>query len=304
MPDHFLDIDYKKTKDRIIEFIRQNAIESDKQGAIVGLSGGLDSALVLKLCIMALGSKNVCAVILPERDSAPINIKDAVKFAKEHDVRIIKKKITAIVSFIGAYRAYPPTFFIKKETIKRYIHEKRKKLSRFLQKDLYIANLEGTANEELSKAIAFIRIKQRTRSTILYYYSELNNYMHVGCINKSEYLSGFFVKYGDSIADIMPIISLYKSQIFEMSQFLAIPDYILNKRPSPDLIPTLDDEDLLNISYHSLDLILWGIEKGMSFDEMTSSFHVNEQEIERVFEIINKSEKMRAGPSFLNIRNF
>lgn len=304
MSDDFLNIDRKKTKDRIIEFIRQNVIESDRQGALVGVSGGLDSALVLKLCILALGSKNVCAVILPERDSDPVNIKDAIRFAKGQDVRVIKKKITPIIAFIGAYRSYPPTFLIKKQAIKRYIHKKREELSQLLEKDLYIANLEGAANKELNRAISFARIKNRTRAAILYYYAELNNYLYVGCTNKSEHLSGFFVKYGDGIADIMPLVSLYKTQVYALGHFLGIPDHILNKKPSPDLIPTLVDEDLLGISYKKLDLILYGIEKGMSFDEMISSFQVTELGIEKVFEIINKSEKMRAGPAFLNIRNF
>src|SRR4030043_2255126 len=262
--NNLLEFDLEISKKNIIGFIRKYIKDLNKQGAVVGLSGGIDSALVLKLCVEALGYKNVIAVMLPERDSSLKNINDAKKFAKELGVRIIYKKLTRILSLIGVYNLYPPTFFFKKSFIEKYIRQKRKNLSLRLQKDIFLANLEGNSDKELSKALAFYRIKHRLRSTILFYYSELNNYLLVGCANKTEWFTGFFVKYGDSIADIMPIISLYKTKVFEMAEYMGVPDYILKKAPSPDLIPGLDDEELLGITYSKLDMVLEGFEKGFS----------------------------------------
>ena len=294
--NNLLEFDLEITKKNIIDFIRKYVKDLNKQGAVVGLSGGVDSALVLKLCVEALGYKNVIAVMLPERDSSGQNTIDAKKFAKELGVRTIYKKITNILSLIGVYRLYPPTFLIKRSLIEKYVYQKRKDLSLRLQKDIFLANLEGSSDKELSKAIAFYRIKHRLRSTVLFYCSELNNYLLVGCANKSEWLTGFFVKYGDSIADIMPIISLYKTQVFRLSEYLKLPDYILKKAPSPDLIPGLVDEEALGISYKKLDLILSCFEKGYPADKIIQLSGATDEEIKKVSVYMKKSDYLRKWP--------
>ena len=294
--NNLLEFDLEITKKNINDFIRKYGKDLNKQGAVVGLSGGVDSALVLKLCVEALGYKNVIAVMLPERDSSGQNTIDAKKFASELGVRIIYKKITNILSLIGVYRLYPPTFLIKRSLIEKYVYQKRKDLSLRLQKDIFLANLEGSSDKELSKAIAFYRIKHRLRSTVLFYYSELNNYLLVGCANKSEWLTGFFVKYGDSIADIMPIISLYKTQVFRLSEYLKLPDYILKKAPSPDLIPGLVDEEALGISYKKLDLILFCFEKGYPADKIIQLSGATDEEIKKVSVYMKKSDYLRKWP--------
>ena len=123
---NLLELDLEESRKNIIDFIRKYVKDFNKQGAVVGLSGGVDSALVLKLCVEALGSNNVIAVMLPERDSSVRNSIDAKKFAIDLGVRIIYKKITNLLSLIGVYRLYPPTFFIKKSLIEKFVHQKRK----------------------------------------------------------------------------------------------------------------------------------------------------------------------------------
>jgi NAD+ synthase len=297
--NNLLEFDLEITKKNIIYFIRKYVLDLNKQGALVGLSGGVDSVLVLKLCVEALGARNVIAVILPERDSSSQNTIDAKKFASLLGVKIIYKKLTNILSAIGIYRLYPPTFLIKKSFIEKYVNKKRKDLSLRLQKDTFLLNLEGSSDKELSKGIAFYRVKHRLRSTILFYYSELNNYLLVGCANKSEWLTGFFVKYGDSIADIMPIISLYKTQIFGLSKYLKLPDYILEKAPSPDLIPGLVDEEALGISYEKLDLILACSEKGYPTEKVMQLSGATEEEIKRISLYMKKSDYLRKWPIIL-----
>ncbi len=294
-----LKLDFEESIKKLIDFIRKYVTDLKKQGAVVGLSGGIDSALVLKLCVEALGPDNVIAVMLPERDSNPRHILDAKKFANELGVKIIYKKITNLLSVLGIYRLYPPTFFFKRSFIEKYADKKRKDLSLRLRKDIFITNLEGSNDTEVSKGIAFYRIKHRLRSTILFYYSELHNYLLVGCANKSEWLTGFFVKYGDSIADIMPIISLYKTQIFGLAKYLSLPDYLLEKAPSPDLIPGLNDEEALGMSYKKLDLILACIEKGYPVDRIIQLSGVREEEIKRISIYIEKSDYLREPPIFL-----
>jgi len=294
--EDILEIDTEITLEKIVEFIRRHTIELCRDGAVVGLSGGIDSCLVLKLCVQALGKDRVIAVILPERDSRSANIRDAVEFAKELGVKYIYKRLTIILSLIGIYKLYPPTFLIKRSVIERFISRKRKEISDIVGKDIFIANLEGSSNKELCKGRAFYKVKHRLRSAILFYYSELNNYLLAGCSNKSEWLTGFFVKYGDSIADIMPIMSLYKTQVFGLAKFINIPDHILKKAPSPDLIPGIVDEEVLGLTYRKLDLILSCMEHGYANDKIIKIYNYSEGDINRVREIVKKSEYLRKWP--------
>lgn len=291
-----LKIDFSKTHNEIISFIRRYVIELKKDGIVIGLSGGIDSCLILKLCVETVGKNNVLAVILPERDSNLIHMRDAIEFARSMGVNFIYKKITLLLWILGVYNLYPPAFLFRKSFQSRFVKRKREKISKRIRKDIYMANLEGYPDKELSRGLAFYRIKNRLRSSILFYYSELYNYLFVGTANKTEWLTGFFVKYGDGIADIMPIINLYKTQVFNLAKYLNINDYLIEKSPSPDLIPGIIDEDMLWISYSKLDLILFGIENNYSFERISKISSSNQSEIDRVRNMLEKSEYLRMWP--------
>jgi NAD+ synthase len=94
----------------------------------------------------------------------------------------------------------------------------------------------------------------------------------------------------------MPITSFYKTQIFNLARYLNLPSYIIEKSPSPDLIPGIIDEDMLGISYEKLDLILFGIENNYSLDKIMSILNAEEADVLRVKEIIKKSEYLRKWP--------
>ncbi|MCK5566641.1 MAG: NAD(+) synthase [Actinomycetia bacterium] len=288
--------DKNKVINNIIDFIRRYAIDLKKDGALIGLSGGLDSCVALKLCVEALGRDNVMAVILPERDSDPSHMKDAREFAESLSVKYIVKKISPVLWWLGVYSLYPPAFLFPRRVQERFVLKQREKLSNVIGKDLYAANLEGTKNREFNKGLAFYRIKHRIRSSVLFYYSELYNLLLVGTSNKSEWLTGFFVKYGDGIADIMPLISLFKTQVIDLALDLNIDRHIIQKSPSPDLIPGITDRDMLKLSYEKLDLILAGIEQNITEDAIKRVSGASAKEIERVRFLINKSENLRTWP--------
>ena len=221
---------------------------------------------------------------------------DAIQFSKKLGVRYIYRKITPILWLIGIYNLYPPSFLFKRSTVEEFVKKRRNKISERLKKDTYMVNLEGDSDPELCKGLAYYRIKHRLRSVILFYYSELKNYLYVGCSNKSEWLTGYFVKYGDSIADIMPIVSLYKTQVFSLAKYLNLPSHILEKSPSPDLIPGIIDEDMIGIPYAKLDLILFGIENNYALDKIIKISKATKYDIQRVQKIISKSEYLRTWP--------
>lgn len=294
--DNLLALDNIRIKDKIIKFIRRYVIKLKKDGTLVGLSGGLDSCIVLRLCVDAVGSENVRAVILPERDSDPVNLRDAKKFALSLSVPYTVKKISPLLWWLGVYRLYPPSFLFPRTIQARFVKKQRRKISDELGEDIFIANLEGGRHRELNKGMAFYRIKHRIRSSILFYYAELNNLLMVGTSNKSEWLTGFFVKYGDNIADIMPLSSLYKTQVKSLAGFIGIDSHIIEKPPSPDLIPGIVDEEMLKMPYYRLDHILYGIEHNYDDNNIARISDASIEEIDRVRMIINKSEYLRSWP--------
>ena len=130
---------------------------------------------------------------------------------------------------------------------------------------------------------------------------ELYNYLYVGTANKSEWLTGFFVKYGDSIADIQPLLNLYKTQIFKIAKDFNLPEHLISKMPSPDLIPGLNDKDFINLSYKELDLILACLENNYTYYKIAELAETSIKAVERVVKIMNKSEWQRLQPISLKI---
>jgi len=129
---------------------------------------------------------------------------------------------------------------------------------------------------------------------LLYYYGELENRLVVGAANKSEYQVGYFVKHGcDDATDIMPLLNLYKTQVRELGRYLNIPSRIIEKPPSPDILPGIIDEEAIGISYEKLDLILLAFEKGWEIVEIAQDLEVEEKKVDYVKNLIQKSEHMR-----------
>jgi len=129
-----------------------------------------------------------------------------------------------------------------------------------------------------------------------YYYGELNNYLVVGNCNRTEKLTGYFVKYGDSGSDIDPIDPLFKTQIRQLAKFLGLPQRIINKAPSPDLMPVMTDEYALHMTYEKIDQILYGLMHGMEEEEIVKEVPTNRKEINYIKELNYWSRHMRNLP--------
>ena len=129
---------------------------------------------------------------------------------------------------------------------------------------------------------------------LLYLYAEVGNRLVVGAANKSEYQIGFFVKHGcDDAADIMPLLNLYKTQVRELARFLNVPSRIIEKPPSPDIIPGIIDEEATGIPYEKLDLILLALERGWENPTIAETLKVEEEKVRYVNSLVGKSEHMR-----------
>jgi len=186
--------------------------------AVIGLSGGIDSSVAASLAVKALGNKNVTAVLMPETGmTSKENMKDAEDLAKKLK---IKYHLTEINDFLNSIEIINRNFKIKKDIF------------------------------------AIANAKARTRMMILYYFANMGNALVIGTSDKSEIALGYTTKYGDNAADILVIGDLWKTEVIELGKFLNVPNKILIKKPSAELIPGQTAEKELGDGYEILDKIL------------------------------------------------
>ena len=293
----------QQTIDDICDFIYKEISEGFKKpGAVIGLSGGIDSAVTANLCKNALGEEKVLGIILPEKESDFESEIHARKFAENLNIRTETVDITQILETFGVYE--------KKENI---IKEKFPNFNSNCKYRMVVpSNIENVGipfleildeNNVLHKLkvsssdfltiTAATSIKHRVRMTMLYFFAEKNNYAVIGTTNKSEYLQGYFVKYGDGGSDIEPIVNLYKSQVYQLGKILKVPKEIISKDASPDVwsFSTSDKEFFYSIPYDLVDLILYAREKQLSNKEIQENSNLSVEEIEKLVHLQNQKER-------------
>jgi NAD+ synthase len=297
-----MEIDVALVSDQIEKFIRENLLEFQRDGVILGMSGGVDSSLVATLAVRALGSEKVLALLLPERDSSPSSKDDALLEINRLGIEYREIDLTPFLKKFGIYRLVPLKilgFRSFKESVVRKQHDNQKEE---IGEMPFKAGLLGTKNLGKSKGLidagnAYTRVKHRMRLVTLYYIADLENRMVLGTTNKSESLTGFVVKWGDNVADIEPILPLYKTQVWQLAKYLGVSQKIIDKAPSPDLIPGIVDEIALGIEYKKLDQILYYIEKGWDNVQVISECEAKEEQINHVRELLSRSQHLRKFPT-------
>jgi len=292
-------IEPEKLSHSLEEFIRGYTKRLEREGIILGLSGGIDSAVATALCKRAIGAEKILALIMPDKDSKKEHINDALNFAKELNIKTKLIDITHFLKKFGIYKLFPLSRLplpqkSKEALVKKSYNFYERKTGETPFSDSILSFKDKKFGVYLKKGNAYYRIKHRLRMVLLYLYAELENRLVVGAANKTEYKIGFFVKYGcDDAADIMPLLNLYKTQVRELARYLNIPLRIIKKTPSPDILPGITDEQAIGIPYEKLDLILLALEKKWESSEIANSLEIEESKIVYVKELIQKSEHMR-----------
>jgi len=241
--------DYASITETIEKFLSDQIEKNHAKGVILGLSGGIDSAVLAYICKRKLKDKTL-AIIMPDTSITPLETEDALKIIS---LTGIEYKLIDIKPIVNEYAMY----------------------------------LEPN---EKSKG----NLRARVRTNILYYYANAKNYLVLGSSDKSEYLIGYFTKFGDGASDLTPIISLYKLQVREIAKYLGVPEKIISKKSSPHLWKEHDAEEELGVSYEEIDSILYCLcDKKLSVDETIKITQIQKSIVDKVNKLNITSEHKR-----------
>ena len=299
-------LDADQEIDRITAFLVETVHHSlRRQGAVVGISGGIDSAVTLALCARAFGPERVLGIQLPEKESSPENIPLASRLADHFHVQAITEDISPALEGLGCYRR-------RNEAIQQVFLDYRAgwKVKIVLPGDLLehgtlnifkLVIVDPAGNEfikrlplnEYYQIVASSNFKQRTRTLFEYYHAELRNYAVMGTPNKNEHELGFFVKYGDGGYDVAPIRHLFKSQVYQLAEALDIPTEICQRPPTTDTYPGggTQEEFFYRIPFAILDCIWHGFEQEVDHVEIAAALDLTTEQVERVIADIQRKQQ-------------
>jgi NAD+ synthase len=305
LPKDALAIDPERVTEEIVERLR-TAIGKDlrRKGAVVGLSGGIDSTVTCALCARALGPERVLAVLMPEADSDAGTLELSRGAAVSLEVEGIVEDITPVLEALRCYER-------RDEAVRGVVPEfsggwKMKiVLPSVTGSDvLRIFTLVAESPEgEMKKArlpakeyleiVATTNFKQRTRKMIEYYHADRLNYAVAGTPNRLEYDQGFFVKNGDGAADVKPIAHLYKTQVYALAEYLGVPEEIRKRPPTTDTysLPQSQEEFYFALPYREMDLCLYGHNHGLAPEAVAESVGLSAEDVMRVYRDIEQKRR-------------
>jgi NAD+ synthase len=288
----------EKVTEQITAKLRNDVEQKLKRyGGVVGISGGIDSSVTLALASRALGSDKVTGIMLPEKDSNPESRRLAAILAQKLGVKTIIEDITDALNGFNCYRR-------RDEAVKRVFQEfnpDRHKMKIGIKTDpgsqlppvFSVTIIDEKGKEKVNKLsvkeylqiVAASNFKQRTRMSMLYYHAERMHYAVIGTPNKHEVVQGFFVKYGDGGADIMPIAHLYKSQVYQIAEYLEIPQDIIDRTPTTDTYTAeqTQEEFFYQFPFPILDLLWYGYENNISSAIVGRVLNRPADEIQQIF---------------------
>jgi len=300
-----LKLDAAAETERIVCAIRETVRKTlRRQGAVLGLSGGIDSSVVVALCVRALGPDRVFGLFLPERDSADDSLALGQLVADHFGVEASEEDIAPLLEGAGCYRR-------RDEAIHGVIPEydetyKSKIVLPNLLKEggyrLFSVVVQAPDGRQVrarlplrayQTIVAATNFKQRCRKMMEYYHADRLNYAVAGTPNRLEYDQGFFVKNGDGAADLKPIAHLYKSQVYQLAEYLNVPDIIRMRPPTTDTysLEQSQEEFFFAVPYQILDLCLYAKNHGVSPEDVAETTGLTEDQVILVFGDIDSKRK-------------
>jgi NAD+ synthase len=254
---------------KIVKWIHGYVVDADAKGVVIGLSGGVDSAVVAALAVKALGKDKVHGMVLPCTSKKEDGI-DAHRVVKQLGITLevvdLQYALFQLVTSI-------------------YGTESLTKL-----------HFDGTLGDEATD-LAIANMRARLRMVALYARSNKNNWLVIGTTNKSEAMIGYFTKYGDGGVDFEPIGEYYKTEVIKMAEELGLPEDICHRVPSPGLQEGVTDESEIGIPYSELDKML-GLINGyfqgiLSYGEMMAEGGL---EVRRILTKVERADHKKKMP--------
>ncbi len=299
--------DIPSTVKALENFMREQTFDKyKKRGIVIGISGGIDSAVAASLACNAIGKENVLGLILPEKESNTKSQELAKKLCEKLEIKYIVDDITPILTSASVYK-------IREEIAQKLFSDFNNSCKyrlifteNFDNDGLSIPYLEIQDSQNVIHKIkislndyltmtAATNIKHRTRMSKLYYHAEKNNFLVCGTTNKAEFQQGYFVKYGDGGVDMEPLANLFKTQVYQLGEFLNIPNEILQRNASPDTwsFDISDEEFFFSLKYDIIDLMLYAKENSIPVNEICSTLNLNEDKVKRIL----KSQERKSNSS-------
>ncbi|HHJ06034.1 MAG TPA: NAD(+) synthase [Anaerolineae bacterium] len=306
---HILDIDPAAETERLVGLLRKTVRqELRRYGAVVGVSGGVDSSTVLALCARAFGPKRVTAVMMPEKDSDTESERLARNLAAKFQVEeLLLENITPALEGFGCYprrdeaiaRIFPeykPEAGYKAKIVLPANVLQDKTLNVF---SVAIVTPEGEEKskrlpvKEFLQIVAASNFKQRSRMAMLYYHAEARNYAVIGTSNKNEHNQGFLVKYGDSGVDIQLIAHLYKTQVYQLAEYLNVPEEIRRRTPTSDTYSAhqTQEEFFFRLPFETMDLLWYAQENQIPIPEVAQVMGLTEEQVQNAFDDFTRKHR-------------
>jgi NAD+ synthase len=275
-----------------------------RRGAVVGVSGGIDSSVVAALCARSLGPDRVLALAMPERDSSGDALRLARLLADQLGVRLLVEDVGPALAGLGCYarqleaiRAVFPEYgegWRCKLSLPPLVDRDRLNITR-----LTVADPQGNERSARMPPAAYLQLvaatnfKQRVRKMVEYYHADRLGYAVAGTPNRLEYDQGFFVKQGDGAADLKPIAHLYKTQVYALAEHLGVPPEIRGRPPTTDTfsLAQTQEEFYFALPYRDMDLCLWAHDHATPAEEVGAVIGLSAAQVERVYRDIEAKRR-------------
>ncbi|GEJ57609.1 NAD(+) synthase [Anaeromyxobacter diazotrophicus] len=301
-----LSIDAPRVADEIGRAVREQVLgQLRRRGAVVGLSGGIDSSVVAALCTRALGPDRVLALLMPERDSSGDALRLGRLVADGLGVQHVVEDLAPALEGLGCYARqleairtvfpeYGPGWRCKL-TLPSLLESDRLNIT-----TLTVSDPEGRERSSRLPLAGYLQLvaatnfKQRARAMVEYYHADRRHFAVAGTPNRLEYDQGFFVKQGDGAADFKPIAHLYKTQVYALAAHLGVPEEIRRRPPTTDTfsMPQTQEEFYFALPYQDMDLCLWAYDHGVPAAEAAPALELAPAQVDRVYRDIEAKRRV------------